>query len=330
MKSFRERSPFLLGVIGTVVLVAIGLTTFYAEDLPVIGGGTTYEAEFSEAAGIEVDNEVRVAGIKVGKVTDVDLAEDRVLVSFRVKDTWIGDQTSAEIKVKTLLGRKFLSLHPVGRQDQDPDEPIPLDRTVTPYDVTEAFEDLSDTVDAIDTDQLAESFRTMSDTFEDSPDHVHAALDGLSALSTTIASRDDQVAELLENTRDVSSILADSSEEFDQLIDDGNLLLTELDHRRDDIHALLTGTRDLAEELSGLVADNQEQLGPALEELDTVTDVLERQADNLDRSFELASPYFRVVNNIVGNGRWIDSYICGLVPENRDPCTPPNPSGGGN
>lgn len=329
MKTFRERNPFTLGMIGTVVLIAVALVTFYAEELPVIGGGTEYQAEFSEAAGLEVDNEVRVAGIKVGKVTDIELATDRVLVSFRVKDAWVGNKTSAEIKVKTVLGRKFLSLHPLGEGDQDPAEPIPLSRTVTPYDVTEAFEGLASTVGAIDTDQLAESFRTMSETFENSPDHVHAALDGLSALSTTLASRDEQIAELLEGTREVSSVLAESSDEFDLLIEDGDLLLTELDRRRDDIHALLTGTQELAGQLSGLVADNQEQLGPALDELDTVTDVLQRQADNLDRSFELAAPYFRVLNNIAGNGRWLDSYVCGLVPENRGPCMPPKPSGGG-
>lgn len=327
MKSFRERNPFAIGVLGTAVLAALGLTVFYYEDLP-IGGDTVYQAEFSDAAGLKVDNEVRVAGIKVGEVTDIALATDRVLVSFRVEDAWVGDKTSAEIKIKTLLGRKFLALHPLGGAEQDPDVAIPLSRTVTPYDVTEAFEGLADTVGAIDTDQLAQSFQALSDTFENSPEHVRTALDGLSALSTTLASRDDQIAELLDGTRRVGAMLAGSSEEFEALIQDGNLLLTELNNRREDIHALLTGTQQLAQQLSGLVADNQDQLAPALEQLDIVTDVLQRQTENIDRGLELAAPYFRVVNNIVGNGRWIDTYICGLVPDNRAPCTPPKPSGG--
>lgn len=332
MRSFRERNPFTIGVVGTVVLAAIAAAVFYYDDLPVLGGATTYQAEFTDATGLRPDDEVRVAGIKVGEVTAVELAGNHVLVSFRIEDTWIGNRTSAEIKIKTLLGRKFLALHPTGNDSQNPDEPIPLGRTVTPYDVTQAFEGLASTVGAIDTEQLARAFRTMSQTFEDSPQHVRTALDGLTALSRTIASRDEQLAQLLANTRRVSETLAGSSDELERLINDGNLLLTELNNRRQAIHALLVGARQLAEQLSGLVADNKDRLGPALRQLDVVTGVLQRHTENIDRSLKLAGPYFRVINNSAGNGRWVDNYMCGLVPENRDPCIPPRLpglSGGG-
>lgn len=332
MKSFRERNPVIIGIVGTLVLAAAIAGVFFYQDLPGLGGDT-YTAEFSEAAGLRPDDEVRVAGIKVGEVTDVELVQDdtsdKVVVSFRVRNAWIGDATTAAIKLKTLLGRKFLALHPTGGGALHPDTPIPLDRTVTPYDVTEAFEGLASTAGAIDTDQLAESFRTISDTFADSPRHVRSALDGLTALSTTISSRDAQLARLLDNTRQVTRTLAGSNDEFDRLIDDGNLLLTELANRRDAIHDLLTGTTDLARQLSGVVADNQRQLAPALSQLDTVTDVLERYADRIDRSLELAGPYFRLVGNATGSGRWIDNYVCGLVDDDRERCMPPQLPGGG-
>lgn len=327
MKSFAERSPVLLGGIGTLVLAAVAALVFFYQDIPLLGGGTTYQAEFSEAAGLRPDDEVRVAGIKVGEVTDVELVQDeagdRVLVSFRVGDAWLGDSTTAAIKLKTLLGRKFLALFPTGRTTLDPDRPIPLDRTVTPYDVTTAFEGLASTVGAIDTEQLAQSFRTISDTFADSPEHVRTALGGLTSLSKTISSRDAQLAELLDNTRTITRTLSGTNDEFDKLIDDGDLLLTELANRREAIHDLLTGTTDLASQLSGVIADNQRRLAPALAQLDSVTAVLQRYAKNIDRSLKIAGPYFRLVNNATGSGRWIDNYVCGLVEDNREPCIPP-------
>lgn len=331
MRSYKERNSVRTGVIGTLALVAVAAGIFFYQDLPGLGG-TVYEAEFSEAAGLRPDDEVRVAGIKVGEVTDVELdsesGHDRVIVSFRIEDAWIGDRTSAAIKIKTLLGRKFLALQPSGVTALDPDVRIPLTRTVTPYDVTEAFEGLAETAGAIDTEQLAASFRTISDTFANSPQHVRSALDGLSALSTTISSRDQQLAELLANTRQITGTLAESNDEFDKLIKDGDLLLTELSNRRDAIHALLTGTTDLAEQLSGLVADNEDQLGPALTQLDTVSGILEKYAGKLDESLRLAGPYFRVVNNATGSGRWVDNYICGLIEPNRETCTVPDISDG--
>ncbi|MEV6880078.1 MCE family protein [Amycolatopsis sp. NPDC051128] len=327
MKSFKERNPLALGVAGSVVLAALLTVTFNYDNLPIVGGGTTYRAEFSEAAGLQPDDEVRVAGIKVGEVRDVELADDHVLVTFRVKKAWVGDRTSAEIRIKTLLGRKFLALKPTGDGVQDPDQAIPRNRTVTPYDVTEAFNGLANTAGSIDTDQLADSFTAISDTFRNAPAHVRTALDGLSALSKTVSSRDDQLADLLANAKKLTTTLADSNEDFEQLLSDGNLLLGELDRRRQAIHDLLTGAQALAAQLSGLVADNAGALKPALSQLNTVTDLLTRQNDNLAKSLAAAGPYFRLANNALGNGRWLDVYLCGLIPENRDPCVPPKRTG---
>ncbi|MFI9007189.1 MCE family protein [Actinosynnema sp. NPDC053489] len=339
-----QRNPVTVGAVSLTVIALLLLAAFYSDDLPIVGGGTTYSAEFSEAAGLVPANEVRVAGVKVGKVTKVELAGDRVKVSFRVKDAWVGDRTTAVIRIKTLLGQKFLALDPQGSQPLDPGVPIPRERTLSPYDVQEAFNGLASTVGQIDTARLADSFEVLSQTFQGSAESVRGALDGLSALSKTISSRDEQLAHLLANTNEITKTLADRNEQFEKLLADGNLLLGELRKRRDAITALLNGTRALSGQLSGLVADNSAQLRPALEQLDRVTTMLQRNQDSLNRSLELLGPFFRVFANTLGNGRWFDVYICGLLPPsvnlglvgfNEEGCLPPGvqrsaPAGGGN
>jgi phospholipid/cholesterol/gamma-HCH transport system substrate-binding protein len=328
----KQHNPIRTGAISLTLIALLLLAAFYSDDLPIVGGGTSYAADFSEAAGLVPGNEVRVAGVKVGKVTKVGLNGDRVRVTFKVKDAWVGDRTTAMIRIKTLLGQKFLSLDPQGTQPLSPGNPIPKERTLAPYDVNEAFNGLATTVGQIDTKQLADSFTVLSDTFKNSPEHVRGALDGLSALSKTISSRDEQLAKLLDNTRKLTKTLADRNEEFEKLLSDGNLLLGEIRKRREAISALLTGTRDLARELSGLVQDNQNQLKPALEQLGRVTTILQRNQDNLDRSLTLMAPFYRLLGNTLGNGRWFDTYICGLLPPsvnlgavgfNEEGCLPP-------
>ncbi|TDD22282.1 MCE family protein [Actinomadura sp. KC06] len=338
LKPLRERNPVAVSVVGIVLLLVLGLLAFRADDLPVIGGGTTYRAHFSEAAGLKSGQEVRVAGVKVGKVTGVALKGDRVEVTFRVKDTWVGDATRATIMIKTLLGSKYLQLDPLGYAEQDPDRPIPLARTVAPYDVTTAFEDLGRTFDRLDTVKLAASLETISTTFEDTPASVRVALKGLSSLSTTIASRDAELAQLLAGTKKLSGTLAAQNAQFETLFKDGNLLLAELRRRREAIHTLLVGTRRLAEQLLGLVEDNRKTLGPALASLNEVTGVLQRNQKNLDRALETAVPYIRVVGNSMGSGRWVDGYLCGTVPKHYlengkwtppvKGCEPPRLTGG--
>ncbi|MCI2417094.1 MCE family protein [Saccharopolyspora sp. K220] len=318
MTAFSQRDPLKIGIAGLVVLVLIFLLALNFERLPLIGG-TTYTAQFTEAAGLRADNEVRIAGVKVGTVSDVELEGDHVLVSFRVSDAWLGDHTTASIRIKTLLGQKYLALDPQGSKELSPSEPIPLQRTMSPYDVIEAFSDLSTTVDQIDTKQLADSFRTLSDTFANTPGEVSGALDGLSRLSETISSRDEQLQQLLNNTAQVSKTVADRNADFEKLLADGNLLLQEIKARRDSISGLLDGTRKLSAQLSGLVDDNAAEIGPTLQQLDRVTKMLQRNQDNLNRSLAMFAPFTRLFSNVLGNGRWFDTYICGLLPPATGP-----------
>jgi len=319
MRSFRSRNPIPIGITGLVVLGLALVVAMFSDDLPIIGGGTSYSAEFSEAAGLEPDDEVRIAGVKVGKVSDVELEGDRVIVTFRVKDAWVGDRTSAAIKIKTVLGQKYLALEPDGREVLDPADRIPRERTTAPYDVLEAFRGLAETTNQIDTAQLAQSFEVIANTFDDTPDDVRGALNGLQSLSKTISSRDTQLAQLLDNTRQISQTLADRDEQVVKLLQDGNLLLDEVSKRRDAIATLLTGTKTLATELKGLVDDNSKQLKPVLTSLDQLTGMLARNQDALGRGIKNMAPFVRLFNNAVGNGRWFDNYICGLLPPQLGP-----------
>jgi phospholipid/cholesterol/gamma-HCH transport system substrate-binding protein len=338
IKPIRERNPVAVALVGLLVLTLVGLAAYRADALPVIGGGTTYTADFSESAGLQPGDEVRVAGVKVGKVTGVGLDGAKVKVSFKIEDEdfWIGDDSTAGIAIKTLLGDKFLAVDPLGSARQDPDQRIPLSRTTSPYDVTDAFQDLSGTIDDLDTTALEASFRALSDTFEDTPPDVRKAATGLADLSKTVSSRDAELDRLFTGGNKLTKTLSNQNERFETLLTDGNKLLGELRKRRDAIHALLTGTQDLARELSGVVDDNEKQLEPTLTSLSRVTAVLKKNEDNLRKALASAGPYYRLVNNSLGNGRWFDSYICGLVPKNYLPpgtppetgCMPPKQKGG--
>jgi phospholipid/cholesterol/gamma-HCH transport system substrate-binding protein len=314
----------MVGSISLVVLTLIGLMAFYSDELPIIGGGRTYTAQFSEAAGLISGTEVRAAGVKIGTVKEVALDGDHVRVRFRVKDAWIGDQSTIAIRIKTLLGSKYLAVDPQGAGEQDPGTPIPMSRTTAPYDINQVFDQLANTVTEIDTTKLADALGVLADTFADSPQEIRSALEGLSALSKTISTRDQELAKLFANTQEISRTFADRNTDVEKLLRNGELLLGEIQKRRDSISSLLAGTRDLAAQLSGLVADNTAQLRPALDQLDRVNEVLQRNRDNLNRSLQLAGPYYRLLGNAGGNGRWMDMYVCGLItPPDPADCTPP-------
>jgi phospholipid/cholesterol/gamma-HCH transport system substrate-binding protein len=314
MKPLKERNQAGVGVVTLVLIVLAVLAAFNADDLPIIGGGTTYTAEFGESAELRPGNEVRLAGVKVGDVRRVKLARNKVLVDFKVRDVSIGDKSVISIQIKTLLGDKYLAIAPDGDHPQNPNDPIPRTRTMAPFDIVPAVGQLSRTVEKIDTTQLAQSFQVISDTFAHSPENLRGALSGLSQLSASLSTRDAELAHLLSNTAALSKTVADRDTQLQKLFADATLLLDELNRRRDAVGALLTGTKALADQLQGLVSDNQQQLKPALDELTKVTTILQRNQDNLGQSLHNLAPYVRMFNNVIGNGRWFEGYICGLLP----------------
>jgi phospholipid/cholesterol/gamma-HCH transport system substrate-binding protein len=335
-KPISERNPVIVGIIGIVVLVLVALVAFNANNLPIIGGGTTYTALFTEDAGLVAGNEVRVAGVTVGKVTGVALDGNRVKVTFRVKGVWVGNASTVGIEIKTLLGDKYLGLDPLGAGTQNPGQTIPASRTTSPFDVTAAFQQLGQTINQLNTKELAQSLQSIATTFSNTPAYVHQALTGLSDLSETIASQDTQLATLFNGTRQVTSDLADEDSNFKLLLGDGNLLLSELRERQQAIGALLQGTENLASQISRLVNDDQAHLAPTLTALNQVTSVLENNQANLTAALKLAGPYYTLLGNALGNGRWFDVYLCGLLTKAYSPpaivpptgCMPPEPTGG--
>ena len=312
---FRERNPVVIGAISLAVIAALILLAMKASSLPVIGGGDVYHAAFSEAGGLKPNDEVRIAGVRVGKVESVELDGDHVRVSFRVdRDAEFGEETHAAIKVKTLLGAMFLALEPAGEGQLDEGDEIPLERTTSPYDVVEAFTGLAETSEDIDTDQLAESLTTLADLTRNTPEEFRDALEGVSALSANIAAKNERIGTLLQNLDKVSTVLDERDEDLVALMRDADVLFRALVKRREAVHDLLVATSRLSRELTTLVRQSRADLKPALTHLENVVQVLNKNEDNLDNSLRLMAPFYRVFANTLGNGPWFDTYIQNMPP----------------
>ena len=312
---FRERTPVIVGAGSLAVIAVMILAAFRAQDLPLIGGGDTYYAAFSESGGLKANDEVRIAGVRVGKVESVELEGDHVKVTFRVDSgADFGDETHAAIKVKTLLGAMYLSLEPSGSGQLAEGTEIPVDRTSSPYDVVDAFSGLGETSEEIDTDQLAKSLTTLADLTRNTPEEFRHALDGVSRLSSNIAARDDQINSLLKNLKRVSSVLDDRDQDIIGLMKDSDVLFRALVERRQAVHNLLVSTSTLSKELTALVKQSRADLKPALTHLESVVAVLNKNEDNLDNSLRLMAPFYRVFANTLGDGPWFDTYIQNLPP----------------
>ena len=266
-------------------------------------------------AGSKVNDEVRIAGVRVGKVTAVELKNGKVEATFKVKTpSKFGTQTNAAIKVKTLLGAMYISLEPKGPGQLKKDSTIPVSRTRSPYNVVQAFSGLADRAEKIDTKKLATSLNTLAALTKDTPAAFQSTLRGLSRLSETVASRNDQIGELLGNLDTVSGTLANRDKDIIALMKDSDVLLRALVARRQAVHQLLVSTSRLSQELTLLVQQTRADLKPALNNLQGVVNLLLKNQSNLDESLRLMAPFYRVFANTLGSGPWFDTWIQNLPP----------------
>jgi phospholipid/cholesterol/gamma-HCH transport system substrate-binding protein len=309
MKPFHERNPVTLAIAGTLVIVALLALAFNVKRLPFIGNGPTYYADFTDASGLTPGEEVRIAGIKVGEVSSVAIAGTHVRVGFHVKGAAFGPATTAAIEIKSLLGEHYLSLDPRGLGQLPAGATIGTRNTTTPFNVVPAFDQLSTKITDINTAQLAQSFNTLAKSFSGTGPEVHATLTGLSRLSNTIASRDQQIQDLIAHTNGVSGAIASRDQQIRSLITAANEVLTDLDQRRAAIHQLLVGAQAVSRQLIGLVHDNAGQLHPALVQLRGVVAVLKADDKQLGQTIQAGSPFVRLFVNTIGTGHWFDSTV---------------------
>ena len=315
MIPFRQRNPVPIGAASILVLAVLLAGAFKADSLPLIGGGDTYHAAFAEAGGLSAGDEVRIAGVRVGAVDAVELDGDQVMVDFKVDSgEQFGPESSASIRVKTLLGDRFLAIEPQGGGQLQEDGTIPVERTTSPYDAVDAFSGLAERAEDIDTGQLARSLTTLADLTRNTPQEFRTALKGVSRLSRNIAAKDEQLNSLLVNLRKVSSVLDDRDQDIVALMRDADVLFRALVQRRQSISDLLDSTTQLSRQLTGLVRQSRADLKPALQRLENVTDLLNRNQENIASSLRLMAPFYRVFTNTLGNGPWFDTYIQNIPP----------------
>jgi phospholipid/cholesterol/gamma-HCH transport system substrate-binding protein len=304
--------PVRTGIFGIALVTCLVLVSFGYTSLPFWPQGKNYEAFFTDAGGITPGNDVNVSGIQVGKVASVELAGDAAKVSFTIdRKIRVGDQSLVSIKTDTVLGQKSLAVTPKGSGSSTV---IPLGRTTTPYTLNTALQDLGQNAGELDKPKFEQALQTLTDTLRDATPELRGALDGVADLSRSLNKRDEALEQLLTRAKRVSDTLAQRAGQVNQLVTDGNLLFAALDERRQALSNLIGGIQGVSEQLSGFVADNKREFGPALQKLNAVLDDLLARRDHIGEALKRLPPYATTLGEVVGSGPGFQINLYGLPP----------------
>ncbi|MGH2760316.1 MAG: MCE family protein [Actinomycetota bacterium] len=334
MKPFRERNPITVGLISVAVLTVAMFFAFSLNRLTFLRGVTVVEADFADAAGLTPENEVRVAGLKVGKVRSIELSSpngtasqtffDRVRVSMEIsRGLKLGNMSEAEIKLKTILGSKFVDIVPRGGEPFiEAGQRIPLERTRIPFELYEVTNRTVGTVGELDAKALNDSLRELADLTEDPDGNLGRALRGLSKASEGLVDRDAELQELLRSGAVILEVLGSRSESLGRIFDSGAELLSQLASRRDALNRFVRGSDRLGAELSDLIAKTRSDLDPALRDLHEVLEVVRKDLGPVEKAVEALGPSARSFGRAFTQGRWGDVWIQSILDIPNPPILP--------
>ncbi|MCV7282443.1 MCE family protein [Mycolicibacterium flavescens] len=313
MKSFQERNPLTIGIIGVLLFVGISVAAVNYDKLPGLSLGKDYSAYFAEAGGLRQGADVRVSGVTAGKVDSVKLDGAQVLVSFKVRDDIrVGDRSEVAVKTSSVLGAKVLEVTPRGEGSQS--GPIPLQRTTSAYQLPDAIGDLTTAISGLDTDQLSESLEVLAQTFADTPPDVRAAVEGVGRFSKTLADRDAELRSLLSNAEKSTTILAERSDKIVSLVHDTNELLAALQEQSSALDQFFGNLSAVSRQLDGFIAENRTELKPALEKLNGVLAIVDNHRAEVRQAVLGLNRYALGLGESVGSGPFFKAYVVNLFP----------------
>jgi len=299
-----------MGVLVTVLVIAVGQSF---TSVPMLMARPAYYGQFTDSGGLSSGDKVRIAGLDVGRVEGLKIDGDHIVVKFSVGTNSIGTESRLAIKTDTILGRKVLEIEVRGNQPLRPGSTLPLGQSTTPYQIYDAFFDVTKAAQGWNIDTVKQSLHVLSQTIDQTYPHLSAALDGVAKFSDTIGKRDEEVKNLLAQANQVASILGDRSGQIDRLLVNAKTLLAAFNGRGQAIDALLSNVAAFSEQVKGLINDNP-NLNHVLEQLRTVSGILVQHKNDLARALTEIGTFLPSLNEAVASGPFFKVILANLVP----------------
>jgi phospholipid/cholesterol/gamma-HCH transport system substrate-binding protein len=304
-----------------VKLLIFMITTGLATGLLVItignlsfGATKTYKAEFVDATGVVDGDDVRVAGVKVGTVQDIEIVDNtRALVTFTVdEETRLDDSTHATIRFRNLIGQRYISLTQEGNGGDvlEEEDTIPVARTQPALDLTVLFNGFKPLFEALSPDDINKLSYEIVQVFQGEGGTLESLLGSTASLTQTLADRDEVIGDLLDNLTYVLDHVADRDEQLGELIVSFQDLVSGLKQDRQAILSSLDGISELAVETAGLIDDIREPFVRDVRELRQLVGTLDRQKGEIDRVLQVMPIKINKYGRTGTYGSWFNFYMC--------------------
>ncbi|KAA1421922.1 MCE family protein [Nocardioides humilatus] len=317
----RSRIPssaWKMAVFVSVTLVLIGVLATLIGNISFTST-KTYYARFSDATGVLHGDRVRLSGMEVGTVQDVELvAADggrRVaLIEFKVREEIpVLEGARLELRYENIVGQRYLAIEE-STDDGDPMEDggtFPIEQTTPAVNLTELFNGFQPLLRALDPEQTNTLAFEIVRAFQGESVSIANLLADTADLTNTLADKDQVIGRVVTNLNDVLGTVDTRDQELSALIVQFRDLMMGLSDNRDAIAVQLPRLADLLEGTTDLIRDVRPPLARTVRGLRAVARQLDLDKGVLADSLREIPRKLRLMARTGSYGSWFNFYVCG-------------------
>lgn len=310
-----------LGLFLAVTFLCTGLV-WNTLHRPLSGATATYQAQFTDVVGLKKGSDVRIAGVRVGRVNGLELTGDHATATFEVTDDQrLPADVEAHVRYADLLGARYIALRlGEGSGGQLPEDAvIPLKRTRPAVDLTELFNGFAPVFNTLEPDDINRLARELVAVFQGEGGTINSLLSHVVALTNNVADQDKLIGEVLTGLNSVTDFALKNEPDFERLIDSLARLTSGMAKSRGQISKAIDASSELARSLSDLVTDVRPALERDLGALNKLTGTMVKNKDNFASTLNAAPKLFSTLNRVSEYGAWVNVYLCNLTAETELP-----------
>lgn len=281
----------------------------------------TVRAELPRSFNLFPGSPVKVLGVNVGQITDIEVPEgaQNVEVIMRISgDVDVPADTSALVIPASLLGERYVQLgaYTEGTRLED-GAVIPIERTEVPFEFDEVLQGLEDFVSGLDGPEVGRFVANLAETIEGQGEQLGRTIDSAADAIGVLRDNDEELVELASQLADLNATLGSRDTELAALLQDFDLVAASLVNDRGDIDAALRGLVRVTGELGGLLEANRGTLEDDIEVLTRVGRTAQRNLDNVSTAILSSAELFRHAERIIDRERGylpLQTQLFALVP----------------
>ncbi|OZC41567.1 hypothetical protein CH286_26670 [Rhodococcus sp. WWJCD1] len=313
MKSIRR--PLIGFSIFMVLAIAVTTLIWTTLGRSVAGDTETYSALFEDASGLQSGDDVRIAGVRVGKVEDVSLDGRMARAQFVLeRGQTVYENTTVSIKYQNLIGQRYLALDTAGRStgSVQPGSTIGTDRTEPSFDVSALLNGFQPLFSVLDPQQVNSLSESIVHTLQGDGVSISSLVVQSTSLAAEFADKDEILGLIVTNLGEVLADVADRGDDTAALIESTQRLMTDLNAQAQPLATAVRTIGDTAGPVAEMVDELRPTLAGTIDQLGATTELVNGDGAQLRTSIGLLPSVLASFSRITENGSFINMYVCNL------------------